>query len=398
MTLDFKLPHGTNMPKTKSALICGYYGNHNLGDEALLAGIICLLRKQFKDFSIAALSNDPSYTIKLHSVKGVKHTRPFQRRVGYILDTFKHPYFIFGGGDLLRDGVDCHVAQVWLRHLERAIQLRRKTLVLGISVGEIWRSETKAIIPKVLNKVDLIAVRDEDSRLKLQQLGVTRTIHIINDLALFALPIIDKVEFANHPSPKIGISVRTLNGRGMSVDTTQYPKFKKNMAAIADLLVEKYNAEIHLIPFHTYENSFHHDADDYVSLLETLQYAKYSEKMILHRSVDSLEKLNSIISQLDLMIGTRLHSLILASGLGIPIIGVEYDPKVTSFVQEVGQEEFCFSLEDFTLERVANKIEFILKSPLENRKRTVHGINQYRSKSQPFLSELSSFLDERIGG
>ena len=36
----------------------------------------------------------------------------------------------------------------------------------------------------------------------------------------------------------------------------------------------------------------------------------------------------------------RLHALIFAAGQGIPLVGVVYDPKVSSFLRYIGQELF----------------------------------------------------------
>ena len=36
----------------------------------------------------------------------------------------------------------------------------------------------------------------------------------------------------------------------------------------------------------------------------------------------------------------RLHALIFAAGQGIPLAGVVYDPKVSSFLRYIGQELF----------------------------------------------------------
>jgi len=37
----------------------------------------------------------------------------------------------------------------------------------------------------------------------------------------------------------------------------------------------------------------------------------------------------------------RLHALIFAAGQGIPLVGVVYDPKVSSFLRYIGQELFA---------------------------------------------------------
>ena len=50
-------------------------------------------------------------------------------------------------------------------------------------------------------------------------------------------------------------------------------------------------------------------------------------------NVKSIEK---IMESADVCIGMRLHSLIFASMADVPMIGLEYDPKISAFIQDIG--------------------------------------------------------------
>ena len=52
----------------------------------------------------------------------------------------------------------------------------------------------------------------------------------------------------------------------------------------------------------------------------------------------------------------RLHALIFAAGQGIPLAGVVYDPKVSSFLRYIGQENFT-DLKDLTQESLNTMID-----------------------------------------
>lgn len=380
------------MAGRRGVLICGYYGKYNLGDEAMLAGMIKLLREQQHDLSITVFSGDIQDTEARHSVRPVYY--PGQKfRIRNNLTIFQNRYFILGGGDLLRDSVNSSIALKWLRPLQQAIQLRRRTLVLGISVGEIWREETKALIPQVLDQVDLLTVRDADSKTKLEKLGVRNTIHVISDLALQLLPEIcsQPIRPADRPI-QIGISIRPVNGRGRSTDLSGYPKFQQEMAAIADFLAEHYGATIHFLPFQALKYGYHPSNDDYIATLNLLRYSRYSAQFVVHRYFDSLQNLNQLISTLDLVIGMRLHSLILAAGLGVPVIAAEYDPKVRGFMGEIGQAEYSIPLGCFERGRLIPMIEDILSDPLTGRKNIEAGIKHYRQQMSGVQQALAQTL------
>ena len=379
------------MAGKRGALICGYYGNYNLGDEAMLAGMIKLLR-QHDNMQITVFSGNTQDTESRHAVRPVYY--PHQKfRVRHNLTILQNRYFILGGGDLLRDSVKSSTARMWLRPLQQALQLRRRTLVLGISVGEIWREETQSLIPQVLDQVDFLTVRDADSKTKLEKLGVSNNIHIMSDLALQFLPEIPSQPILPADRPiQIGISIRSVNGRGQSVDLNTYRKFQQELAAITDDLAEQYGATVHFLPFQALKYGYHPTDDDCISALELLGYSRCSAQFVIHRYFESLPKLNQLISTFDLVIGMRLHSLILATGLGVPVIAVEYDPKVRGFMDEIDQAEYSISLECFERGRLLPMIKEILSDQLIARKNIATGINNYRQRTLEVQQTLAQTL------
>jgi len=44
-----------------------------------------------------------------------------------------------------------------------------------------------------------------------------------------------------------------------------------------------------------------------------------------------------IIGKTQMLIGMRLHALIFAASLGIPVVGMVYEPKVEGFMQYINQ-------------------------------------------------------------
>ena len=64
---------------------------------------------------------------------------------------------------------------------------------------------------------------------------------------------------------------------------------------------------------------------------------------IPHYFLDDAGNAGSIIgalARMEAVVSMRLHALIFAAGQGIPLAGVVYDPKVSSFLRYIGQELF----------------------------------------------------------
>jgi polysaccharide pyruvyl transferase WcaK-like protein len=49
-------------------------------------------------------------------------------------------------------------------------------------------------------------------------------------------------------------------------------------------------------------------------------------------------ELLSLVGNMDLMIAVRLHALIFAGVMGVPLIGISYDPKIDRFLDSIGEQ------------------------------------------------------------
>ena len=389
-------------------LVCGYYGHYNLGDEAMLAGMLALLAQWQTDPQATVYSNDPADTARRHGVQPFDN-RPPRRRLAqwrqqalpYWL-MLRHRQFVLGGGDLLRDGPDQSVADVWLRPLEQAVRLQRRTLVWGVSVGQLWRPETKARIYEVLSRVDLVAVRDRTSQAALQALGIQTPIAVMPDLALFAPALTASAADERSASPnrplQIGVSYRSLANRTARLrhtDTDEPERFTQAMAALLDTLITRYGAEVHLLPFQSFPDAYrqrHRPAvDDYQSSLALLEQCQQSAQIVIHPYFPSLGDLVQQLHGLDCVMGTRLHSLVLAAGLGLPIIAAAYDPKVNAFMTDIGQADWSIPTGEFGPEMVLPKMDNLIGDLSAARHRVAAGLSQYKTTLQPGLAQVRQF-------
>ncbi|MEM9977303.1 MAG: polysaccharide pyruvyl transferase family protein [Cyanobacteria bacterium P01_D01_bin.2] len=389
--------------KRSRLLICGFYGHHNLGDEAMLAGMLCLLKPCLgPDYlsQITVYSNDPDDTARRHGVATLRNQFPRRRReqwrkwVEHTLALWRHQYFILGGGDLLRDSPQREVATAWLQPLQRAMDLGCQTIVLGISVGDIWRPETKAAIVHTLNQVNLIAVRDRQSQKQLQQIGVTCPINVISDLALQAISTQPPPGTAA-VAPKIGISIRSLAGRLPHLDHAAEQRFYGEMAKIIDYLIEHKDAAISLLPFQAYPPTYGHRPvdDDEKAIAAVLEQTHHSQQITVHTAFDSIKQAIDTLKSLDLVIGTRLHSLILAGGLGIPLLAAVYDKKVSGFMAEIDQTENSIAVEQFTLATVKPRLDYLLTHQRQTRQAIEAAMSGYRQQIIPVADRLDHLFN-----
>ena len=139
-------------------LVSGYYGFGNLGDEALLAGMLTGLQEH----SVTVLSQRPAATRALHGV-GAAH------RLRGLAALLNHDALISGGGGLLQDKTSARSLRYYLGVLELAQRLGKRTVVYGQSVGPLSPDGERAVAQALRGLP--VAVRDGPSQVLVETAG-----------------------------------------------------------------------------------------------------------------------------------------------------------------------------------------------------------------------------------
>jgi polysaccharide pyruvyl transferase CsaB len=317
-------------------LLSGYYGYGNLGDEALLSGILSSLKKY--GHNVTVLSGNPEYTKELHNVNAVS------RYKGLPLALLQHQAVISGGGGLLQDKTSSRSLQYYLGVLSLAKLLGKKVIVYGQSIGPLSESGKKAVASSL--KGVAVAVRDEMSQGLLSELGLKS--ELVADGALLLQGLGFGVQgLGKNPKPLSGSKSASTTQSGTDRIWNQktpnpkpfllfpragYPAITTALTKLAQALI----AQGHTVAgLSVQPNEDRHD-------LETIR-AAVPEFMVLQ--AQSPQELVNIISQSSYVVSGRLHGLILAAVAGVNFCGLVYDPKVAAFLSEAGAASFTLPIE-----------------------------------------------------
>ncbi|TCO73146.1 polysaccharide pyruvyl transferase CsaB [Marinisporobacter balticus] len=328
-------------------VISGYYGFNNVGDESILTAIVNNLKDSIKDIEITVLSVNPESTSQKHKINAIDRKNIFQ-----IYKAIKNcEVFISGGGSLLQDVTSGRSITYYLVIIFMAIILRKKVLIYSQGIGPINKWFNKYMVQWVLNKVDCISVRDEKSKELLKKIGVyTPDIYVTADPVISlkqgnkktGREILTK-EGMDHQSekPLIGFAIRGWRDND---------EFLSNICKTADKLIEHSNVDVVFIPFHFGED---------IKILEEIAH-KMEQKAFFIKNKYDIEEMLGIVGNLDLLVGVRLHSLIFAAIMNVPIIAISYDPKIDSFMKSLQLKTLC-STEGLNYVDLILEIELIQK-------------------------------------
>lgn len=274
-------------------VVSGYYGFGNLGDEALLAGLLSGL----PGAQVTVLSGQPEATRALHGVNAV-------HRLSGLGALVTHDALLSGGGGLLQDKTSSRSLRYYLGVISLAKRLGRRVVVYGQSVGPLSPAGERAVA-RTLKGIP-VAVRDKPSRTLLARLDIRA--ELVADAAL-ALP-----EPLARPARDAPVLFVPRGG------------FRKVTAAFAGA-AQRLEAEG--VPLAGL--ALQPDEDD-GPLGEIIKAAPSLKKLTVKTPGEALEHLSGS----RYVVSARLHGLIFAARAGRPASGVAYDPKVAAFGDEAG--------------------------------------------------------------
>ena len=235
------------MTKHPRLLISGAYGYGNIGDEAILRGMLLALREIIPDAGFVVLSGNPDLTRTQHEVQAAPrvlflpslrqmvafgHSRSGRTQTReWIRQMRQADVFIVGGGGLLYDCVNTAKARrlekfylfgwplsQWAIEIGLAQVLGKPVVLYAVGVGPITTRLGKLLIKRIAGQVALITVRDQASgiilsrhRVPVDRIQITAdpAILISSDSSEEVSGILSQAGVSGYEHPRIGLALRS---------------------------------------------------------------------------------------------------------------------------------------------------------------------------------------------
>lgn len=305
-------------------VLSGYYGFNNAGDELVLYAMIKTLRELKPELEIIVLSQQPEKTAKQYDVQAVNRWSVF----GVLRALAGCELLISGGGSLFQDVTSANSPLYYWGIVFGAKLMGKKTFAYSQGVGPLKKKRNRRMTSWLFHRLNIVTVRDEGSKTELISLGVNREIIVTAD------PVLGLAEEA--VSAQVGCKLLERSGvafgedkrlLGVFIRSWKDDAFLPELVRACDKLAEL-GWQIVFVPMH-----FPQD------IVIAKQAAKQMQADSVYiKEMGSPEEMLSIIKNFDLIIGMRLHALIVGAVAGVPLVGVSYDPKVERFLQQIGQQ------------------------------------------------------------
>ncbi|MCR5457529.1 MAG: polysaccharide pyruvyl transferase CsaB [Clostridiales bacterium] len=316
--------------KKSDAVICGYYGKGNLGDELMLGSIVNGLRNIKPSMSLCVISGNPKKTSRQNIVRSINRFN-----IPKINKAVKESgTLILGGGNILQDKTSFRSLYYYCSIVGKAKENNAKVIMLSNGIGPIIREKSRKCVKKVLECSDYISLRDDNSiRIAKELCG--KEIHPTFDYAISGyIPL-------NPGSDRKYIVLAPKKTDEKNTD---------KLIKLIDVLREKYSAEIVTVPFHAKED---------INICEKLAQ---HEGVKLFDSSDFAD-VSELISHAFAVVSSRLHALVMAGNSGTPFVSVSDDEKLSYYrftleEEKITGKKVAFSY-DFKQEDIVEALDYM---------------------------------------
>lgn len=353
----------------KNLLLAGYLGAGNLGDDAVMLGLVHGLGGA--GYSVTVLSGAPEETHRLYGFPSVA------RRDKKLIEAaiLKCDALVFPGGSIFQDSSSMMSPTYYADLVETAKKHGKKVVLVGQGIGPLNGFIGKGASRKALNMADGITVRDPMALQALKDLGVTKPARMAADSA-FLLPVPRLVEeggYGLQGMKTVAIAPRPVKEKGRDVAGL--------FGELCKLLYQAGTMPT-LVPM---------DRNEDIPLVDAISKAQGGRVPDLRKIVTPME-VQQRLARMDAVLAMRLHAGILAATVGVPPLMVSYDPKVTAFAKGLDLGP-ALPLEGLTAPRLLNVFLEFLKAKERNVK-----ILERKREENAKLAEISVEMVKTIVG
>lgn len=357
-------------------VISGYYGFNNSGDDALLMSIVENIRSIDEKAEITVLSNSPKDTKRVYKTNAIHRYNIF----AILYEIATCDLLLSGGGTLIQDATSTKSLYYYLSIIKIAKFFKRKVMLYANGIGPLTSFRNIETTKNVLNDVDMITLRDENSKTELEQIGITKPeIHVTADPAF----LLDADSSADEILENYGIPA------DMPLLCISVRKSKKNPANFEQIIAD----------FCDYASEKYGYFTVFMPMQQRVDYAiaasikgKMKNRSVVVGTNYQVSSMLSLISKMHVCVGMRLHTLIYASRCNVPVIGIVYDPKVNGFLDYIGEENYI-SAEEVTVEKLCEYIDEVNSDYDTTKSNLKYNVRILRNKAEENIEFLKSLLN-----
>ncbi|MEY8371363.1 polysaccharide pyruvyl transferase family protein [Aerococcaceae bacterium 50-4] len=278
---------------------------------------------------------------------------------------------IFGGGNMLMSNSDNNTTLNRIcDYIKSSRKLNKSVWVVDVGIGPFYSEDDARNAASTLNKCDFISFRDEKSYKVFKDFGGNTNKGIVSVDSVLR----KEYSFLQFKKEKVNKKV-ALNIINSDLIKNNYPNRKITNQNYIELIAKLLDQNISVKLYTT-------TREDNVALSEIYNQFKRNPK-VQKTDVNGLKDIENLYKSVDLVIGSRMHSMILSYVMYTPIVGLSWQSKIDELFTLIDDEKSKFDLKTFGVDssKVIDQVNEKINS-LDNEQRNIQLIlSQIKEKS-----------------
>ena len=386
------------MSKSKRTVgLLGPWGSGNLGDAAIQDAMIHNIKRHLPSAQIFGFSGNPGDTERRHHIRSFLIIRPntstltseprtqkpgsinarlrtalsaipfvdaVAHRLGaavdeihLLIDSYKAlrhvDLLIMSGGGQLDDywGGPWRHPYVLLKWAMLAKATGTRLAFVSVGADSIRSPLSRFFVKHSLRLANYRSYRDDRTRTLVEKMGV-RNNAVYPDLA-FSLPVTRREEECDgeHPVHVVGINAIAA-GAGTEEDAAVYRNYLEQQAAVVSWLLRTGYQVLF------FSSQMKADPPVVRVIRERVEAnGKPPADGIIENQALTTDDLIRQISSVDIVVASRLHSVLLAYLMHKPVLAISFSHKVDLLMEDMGMSEYCLDVSGISAEAVIGRFK-----------------------------------------
>ncbi len=415
MDVGADTPAAQRMGAVRIALL-GMYASRNLGDVAIQLAVMSALHARRSNLEFVGLCQDPEDTVRTFNISalassgkgelltaatlggGTGNAPPVpETRLSRFLGTFAALRQIqrqMRSLDMLLISGSGQIDDFWggpwaqpFRLMAWSFAARsqgKKVVVFGVGVDELRTRLGEWFCVRALNCAAICVVRDSGSRDALRRIGFRRPVDVCADPAFHlevkgtARPRVEADRFAVI-SP---ISRRAWPG----AEDRDYDNYLSALARVAEHLQDR-SLQVRFVC-----SQIRMDPPIVERILERLKPGTTRPVFVDVKTVDDYV---AAVKDAQVVVGSRLHAMILALVAGAPTIAISAVRKVHQQFADIGLADHVFAMQSLALPELLTRIDIVLSQPEKVREQVARTTREFRAQNATQFDRIASLIPAR---
>ena len=309
--------------------LVGYFGYDNIGDDAILQSMVSQLKRYYRPLRLIVFAHKPERVEKRFHVQALNRMSIPSILAGINMSDI----IVFAGGSLFQDKTSFRSLFYYCMILMLGRFYGKKIVLYAQGVEPFRYKWSEWLVRNIFFFAHYISVRDRDSMMLLNKLlRHKKRVRYVVDSALLLAPY----RTNNLYQGFVGVNFMACPQFPLDQVVDELERFAKT-----------YQRRFLYVPF---------NASD-LQIGREIKKRLNEMQMVILDPEENISILLGVLQQLDMMVGMRLHSLILSATARVPFLGVHYHDKVSSFCKEVKQPVIRFT--DLQKGALYSNLEFV---------------------------------------